>query len=97
MYRNPINCVIPDYVLLEIASRGNERERAAAHRTLALSSTMRTARSQAEALPAPCRPRQPPRSDLLTSTGSSVTPTAASSRTHRSCGGRARASPTTWR
>jgi Zn-dependent metalloprotease len=46
---NPIQCVVPDYVLVEIAKRGDETEREAALSTLAVSNTLRSARSQAEA------------------------------------------------
>jgi len=50
MSRHPVHCLIPDYVLLEIARRGNDAERAAAHDTLAVSTTLRSSRSQAEAI-----------------------------------------------
>ncbi|WP_249124094.1 M4 family metallopeptidase [Saccharopolyspora erythraea] len=46
---NPIQCVVPDYVLVEIAKRGDEADRDAALSTLAVSTTLRSARSQAEA------------------------------------------------
>lgn len=47
--RNPIHCLVPDYVLREIARRGGETERAAALDSLGISVTLRSARSQAEA------------------------------------------------
>jgi Zn-dependent metalloprotease len=47
--RDPLCCIIPDYVLKRIAERGNEEERRAALDTLAASITMRSARIQAEA------------------------------------------------
>jgi Zn-dependent metalloprotease len=49
MCRDPLCCVIPDYVLLRIAERGDAEQRSAALGTLAASSTMRSARVQAEA------------------------------------------------
>jgi Zn-dependent metalloprotease len=49
MVRNPICCIVPDYVLKQIAERGSEEERKAALDTLAVSITMRSARIQAEA------------------------------------------------
>ncbi|GAA2786695.1 M4 family metallopeptidase [Saccharopolyspora taberi] len=47
---NPIQCVVPDYVLVDIARRGDEEDREAALSTLAVSTTLRSARSQAEAV-----------------------------------------------
>ncbi|RRO17005.1 peptidase M4 family protein [Saccharopolyspora rhizosphaerae] len=47
--RHPIQCLIPDYVLVEIAKQGDAEEREAALNTLAVSTTLRSARSQAEA------------------------------------------------
>lgn len=43
------NCVIPDHMLLEIARHGSAEERARALDALAVSSSLRSARSQAEA------------------------------------------------
>jgi len=47
--RNPIHCLVPDYVLREIAKRGGEAHREAALDSLGISATLRSARSQAEA------------------------------------------------
>jgi hypothetical protein len=47
--RHPLHCLIPDHLLSEIARRGNEADREAALDTLAVSATLRTLRSQAEA------------------------------------------------
>ncbi|MDQ3885558.1 MAG: M4 family metallopeptidase [Actinomycetota bacterium] len=47
--RNPRHCLIPDYVLREIARRGGEAEREAALDSLGISATLRSARMQAEA------------------------------------------------
>jgi Zn-dependent metalloprotease len=49
MARYPLCCVIPDYVLRNIAERGNEEERKVALDALATSVTMRSLRTQAEA------------------------------------------------
>lgn len=49
MMRRPLCCVIPDYILRNIAERGNEEERRAALDALAASVTMRSLRTQAEA------------------------------------------------
>jgi Zn-dependent metalloprotease len=48
MARFPLCCVIPDYVLRNIAERGNEEERRVALDALAASVTMRSLRIQAE-------------------------------------------------
>ncbi len=50
MHRDPIHCLIPDYMLLEIARRGDQAERELALETLGVSTTLRSARSQAEAM-----------------------------------------------
>ena len=47
--RNPVHCLVPGYVLREIVKRGGEAERDAALSTLGASTTLRTARVQAEA------------------------------------------------
>lgn len=47
--REPLNCILPDYVLRNIAERGDEKQRKRALDTLLVSSTLRSARSQAEA------------------------------------------------
>ncbi|MCA1673418.1 MAG: M4 family metallopeptidase, partial [Actinobacteria bacterium] len=47
--RNPLHCLVPDYVLREIARRGGETEREAALDSLGVSATLRSARTQAEA------------------------------------------------
>ena len=49
MKRFPLCCVVPDYVLRNIAERGNEEERRVALETLGASVTMRSLRTQAEA------------------------------------------------
>lgn len=47
--REPLNCILPDHVLRNIAERGDESQRKRALDTLLVSSTLRSARSQAEA------------------------------------------------
>lgn len=47
-HRDPIHCLLPDYMLREIATRGDETARKAALDTLAVSVTLRSARTQAE-------------------------------------------------
>ena len=47
--RNPMCCVIPDYVLSRVAERGDDEQRLAALATMEASVTMRSARAQAEA------------------------------------------------
>jgi Zn-dependent metalloprotease len=49
MERDPLCCVIPDYVLRNIAERGDDQERRAALSALATSVTMRSLRTQSEA------------------------------------------------
>ena len=46
--RNPLHCLVPDYVLREIARRGGETEREAALDSLGVSATLRSARAQAQ-------------------------------------------------
>lgn len=47
--RDPLQCLVPDYLLREIAKRGGEAHREAALDSLGISTTLRSARSQAEA------------------------------------------------
>ncbi|MGH4023590.1 MAG: M4 family metallopeptidase [Pseudonocardiaceae bacterium] len=47
--RNPLHCLVPDYLLREIAKRGGDAHREAVLDTLGVSATLRSARSQAEA------------------------------------------------
>jgi Zn-dependent metalloprotease len=47
--RHPLCCIVPDYVLRNIAERGDDEERRAALDALSVTSTFRTARAQAEA------------------------------------------------
>jgi Zn-dependent metalloprotease len=46
---DPLRCILPDYVLRNIAERGDETQRKRALDTLLASATLRSARSQAEA------------------------------------------------
>lgn len=62
--RKPINCVIPDFMLREVARRGGGEERRAALDTLGVSATLRSARSQAEARRSAEGPRTAPRAAL---------------------------------
>jgi Zn-dependent metalloprotease len=57
--RNPIHCLVPDYVLREVAKRGGVEHRESALDTLGLSSTLRAARTQAEARRAAIGPPRP--------------------------------------
>jgi Zn-dependent metalloprotease len=54
--RNPLHCLVPDYVLREIAKRGGDAHREAALDTLGVSATLRSARSQTEAMRAAVGP-----------------------------------------
>ncbi len=62
--RNPLHCLVPDYVLREIAKRGGEAHREAALESLGVSTTLRSARSQAEAGRAAIGPVQLPSAAL---------------------------------
>src|SRR3989442_9831308 len=57
--RNPLHCLVPDYVLREVAKRGGDEHREVALNTLGLSATLRTARTQAEARRAALGPARP--------------------------------------
>ena len=70
--RNPLHCLVPDYVLREIAKRGGDAHREAVLDTLGVSATLRSARSQAEAARAAVGPTplasaslRPPRIDRV--------------------------------
>jgi len=63
-HRNPIHCLVPDYLLREIAKRGGAEHRDAALDTLGLSATLRSARTQAEARRAAIGPARPPAAAL---------------------------------
>src|SRR3954451_23672098 len=62
--RNPIHCLVPDYLLREIAKRGGPEHRDAALDTLGLSATLRSARTQAEARRAAIGPARSPAAAL---------------------------------
>ena len=62
--RNPLHCLVPDYVLREVAKRGGESERDAALGTLGVSATLRSARTQAEARRAAIGPPRSPTAAL---------------------------------
>jgi len=47
--RHPVHCLVPDYVLREVAKRGGDAQRERALDTLGRSTTLRSARTQAEA------------------------------------------------
>jgi Zn-dependent metalloprotease len=47
--RNPIHCIVPDFMLHEIAKRGGDEHRAAAIETLNKATTLRSSRTQSEA------------------------------------------------
>lgn len=63
-HRNPISCMIPDFVLKEVARRGGEDARRSALDTLGVSATLRSTRSQAEARRAAIGPVAAPRAAL---------------------------------
>lgn len=82
--RSPINCVIPDFVLKEVAQRGGEEERRAALDTLGVSATLRSTRGQAEArraalgsVTAPRAALTPPSKDRVVRDAKSSTDLAA--------------------
>jgi Zn-dependent metalloprotease len=62
--RNPIHCLVPDYVLREIAKRGGDEQRQFALDTLGLSTTLRGSRTQAEARRAAIGPQRSPSAAL---------------------------------
>lgn len=69
---DPLQCLVPDYLLREIAKRGGEEHRQAALDSLGISTTLRSARSQAEAghaavgpLRVPAAALRPPRVDRV--------------------------------
>lgn len=62
--RNPLHCLVPDYVLREIAKRGGDTHREAALESLGVSTTLRSARSQAEAVRAAIGPVRLPSAAL---------------------------------
>jgi hypothetical protein len=62
--RDPRRCLVPDYMLREIARRGGEVERDAALGTLGVSATLRSARTQAEARRAAIGPSRSPTAAL---------------------------------
>jgi len=62
--RNPFHCLVPDYVLREVAKRGDEEEREKALDALGASVTLRSARTQAEARRAAIGPSRSPTAAL---------------------------------
>ncbi len=57
--RNPLHCLVPDYLLREVAKRGGDEHREVALDTLGLSATLRAARTQAEVRRAALGPARP--------------------------------------
>jgi Zn-dependent metalloprotease len=57
--RNPLHCLVPDYLLREVARRGGDEHRELALDTLGLSVTLRAARTQAETRRAALGPARP--------------------------------------
>jgi Zn-dependent metalloprotease len=62
--RHPHQCLVPDYMLREIARRGGQAERDTALGTLGVSATLRSARTQAEARRAAIGPPRSPTAAL---------------------------------
>jgi Zn-dependent metalloprotease len=62
--RNPLHCLVPDYLLREVAKRGGDEHRDVVLDTLGLSATLRAARTQAETRRAAIGPARAPAAAL---------------------------------